>query len=106
MAVATRFNDLRRGKWSSFRGQQGETLMAQLQREADERPKPRYDLDEMVLTPLGFKRISDSYHSYSRGWNYAFSTNNGRHSFNEKQLLSQGDGLLLKDVMRIVGAGG
>lgn len=104
MASPVRFND---GRYSKHRtlAQRQDSWVEELQRQIDSRPKSRYALEEMVLTPIGMKRIVGKHHRGS-GWHYSFWTTNGRYTYSEKQLLSQGDGLLLKDVMKIIRAGG
>jgi hypothetical protein len=104
--IATRASDLRRSKWGSFRDQPGESLMEVLQREADNRPQPRFQDEQMVLTPIGMRRVASKFHSYNYGWQYRFWTPNGNYIFKEKQIMSQGEGLLLTDIMNTIAARG
>jgi hypothetical protein len=108
MGVATRASDMRRSKWSSFRGEnQAEDYLTILQRNIDERPASRYEVDETVLVPsLGIRGITDRYYLNGSGYHYTFYTRNGLYTFKEKDLLAHGDGLLLQDVMRTIRAGG
>ena len=102
MALATRAIDGRRWQWNRNPASQPHLL----QREPENCPNPRYGLDELVLTPVGMKRVNDMYYSERRcTWVYRF-LGNGYVHFTEKQLLSQGDGLLLLDVMITIRAGG
>lgn len=109
MGLAIRASDGRRAKWKSFQSNanQEEGLISRLQREIDERPPSRYKLDERVLTPaLGYRGITNKYYRASTGWHYTFYTQSGLYTYKEKELLAQGDYLLLKDVMSLIAANG
>lgn len=108
MGVAVRASDLRRGKWGSFRGEnQQEHYLAVLQRNIDERPAPRYEVDEIVGTPkLGIRNITSKHYRAGSGWHYSFYTPNGMYTYKECQLMDKHEALFLQDVMKIIGAGG
>jgi hypothetical protein len=108
MGVAVRASDKRRGKWASFRGENSqEDLITRLQREIDERPVARYEVDEIVKVPkLGIRGITNKYYRNGSGWYYTFFTEGCLYTFKESQLLAQGDGMLLEDIMQKIGAGG
>jgi hypothetical protein len=105
MGMVIHPSDKRRSKWSSFRGENAqEDLIEQLQRAIDERPQPLYHLDQWMNTPIGVKRVSDSYYSQTTGWQYRFWTRSYTHTFKESQLsayeLSKGEKLLIIDCMK------
>jgi hypothetical protein len=84
MAAATRFNDKRHSKWGSL-SQRQEPLLTELQRLAANRPASRFKLDDWVKTPVGWKRISDRYHT-NDGWRYRFLNNDGSLVYQESEL--------------------
>jgi hypothetical protein len=109
MGIAVRASDLRR--WKTFQGQSGQLdLMEQLRQEIDSRPQPLYQLDQWMRTPIGLKRVSDSYYSQTTGWQYRFWTRSFTYTFKESEIspyeVSQGEKLLIADCMKFVAGSG
>lgn len=102
--IAERASDGRRAK-NRHQASRQLTWVEELQNQINARPGAFYEIEEMVLTPIGMKRIVDR-HYRARGWHYSFWTPVGRYTFSEKQLLPYGDCLLLQDIMKRIGAGG
>lgn len=108
MAAAVRADDMRRSKWATFRGEtHQENYLEVLQRNIDERPVARYEVDEIVLVPkLGIRGITDRYYRSGSGWHYTFFTRDGLYTYKESQLLNKHEALFVQDIMGIIAAGG